>query len=97
MTYKNNPASCYFSRHWPRLRDSGIGKIIGGYTPLKWESHQSGQYKEDASGESFLFSVSLNEKYPVTDKQKATWQHKDWGPTLGGGCDLILYDKCKSY
>ena len=79
--------------------ETEFGKIIGGYTPVKWESHQSGQYKEDASGESFLFSVSLNEKYPVIDKQKATYQHKDYGPIFGGGgngCDLYLSDKCNA-
>ena len=76
--------------------ETEFGKIIGGYTPVKWESTQSGQYKEDASGESFLFSVSLNEKYPVIDKQKATLQNKDYGPIFGGGNDLRLYDNCNA-
>ena len=77
--------------------ETEFGKIIGGYTPVKWESPQSWKYKEDASGESFLFSVSLNEKYPVTNKQYATCQSKDYGPTFGSGqCDLYLYDKCNA-
>ena len=47
--------------------ETEFAKVIGGYTPLKWESG-GGSYKEDPSGESFLFSLSLNEKYQLINK-----------------------------
>ena len=38
--------------------------------------------------------MSLNEKYQLIEKKKATYQHKDLGPRFGGGCDLYLSNQC---
>lgn len=36
-----------------------FGKIIGGFTPLAWESKNPAEIVEDPSEKSFIFSISL--------------------------------------
>lgn len=41
------------------------GKLYGGYTPCKWESHLTGEYKIDTHRRSFVFDLNNGIKYPV--------------------------------
>lgn len=69
------------------LRTS-IGKILGGYYDLVWQS--SGGYR--GSNGSFLFSLDANRRYPVglDGVNYAIYDHSSYGPTFGGGHDLFI-------
>ncbi len=66
---------------------------IGGFTPLKWKSTTSGSYCTDNSKESFIFSLTHNDKFTLTLPEYAIFNRQDYGPAFGGGHDLIIYDK----
>ena len=65
-------------------------KIIGGFTPLEWKSTNIDQPEEDNSGQSFLFSITLDEKYPIVDKKYAIYNKNTLGPRFGNGRDICL-------
>lgn len=80
---------------------------IGGFTPLKWFSSKSLEYVGDDSKESFLFSLTHNDKFVLEKKEKAIQNYKQKGPIFGSQ-DLLVYDEanifcesfadiCKSY
>ncbi len=72
--------------------ENSYDKIVGGYTPLAWARDFS--YHEDTSRTSFLFSLTNDDKFPLTDFQWATIYSDDvHGPTFGGGHDLYISDK----
>lgn len=73
-------------------------KVIGGYTPLSWEDQfhrNSTHFKTDFKRETFIFSISDKAKYPLVKslKNKAICCFKGYGPTFGGGYDLLIGDK----
>jgi hypothetical protein len=68
-------------------------KKIGGFTPLKWSSHQNGQYLTDDSKGSFIFSLTQNDKFTLKEPGKAIKIDKDWGPIFGSGRDLAVSSK----
>jgi hypothetical protein len=68
-------------------------KKIGGFTPLKWSSHQNGQYLKDDSKGSFIFSLTHNDKFTLMEPGKAIKNDKDWGPIFGSGRDLAVSSK----
>ena len=71
-------------------------KLIGGFTPLMWE-YPKGEgfvYEEDKSKNSFLFSLSLEEKYPLIYPSNAICNSTKLGPVFGGGSDLEIVDEC---
>lgn len=74
------------------------GKLIGGFTPIAWESPTEGThvYEEDETETSFLFSLTLNEKYPIKPslRQFAVCNTQAYGPLFGGGSDLEIVDEC---
>lgn len=74
-------------------------KIIGGFTPLSWEDQfrkSSTHFKTDFRRETFLFSVTDQAKYPLMKslKNKAICCFSCYGPTFGGGYDLLIGDRC---
>jgi len=74
-----------------------FGYVIGGYTPLNWESTQSDySYVQDVGGTSFLFSITLKRKFPLklTNKLHAICNSSNHGPKFGGGHDLEIVSDC---
>ncbi len=69
-------------------------KKIGGFTPLKWSSPDG--HTADNSKESFIFSLSNNDKFTLQKPEYAICNSKNYGPTFGGGCDLYVCDKANS-
>ena len=72
------------------LIETKFDKVIGGFTPLEWKSTTIDQPEEDSSGQSFLFSISLDEKYPIIDKKYAIYNKNTLGPRFGNGRDICL-------
>ena len=70
------------------------GKTFGGYTPLPWRSPAKGEWEEDASGRSFLFSVDKRERFALTDPKNSIMNYRYDGPVFGYGFDLKLGDDC---
>lgn len=69
-----------------------FGKIIGGYTPLIWYSPEKQERLGDNSKESFLFSLTLKEKYPIVQSEYAIYCNSNSGPNFGKGADLCISD-----
>lgn len=67
-------------------------KKIGGYTPLKWKN-SLGNYENDSSGKSFIFSLTNNHKFTLTTAQYAIYNSSTNGPVFGGGNDICICDK----
>ena len=70
------------------------GKLIGGYTPLKWnhprvENHE---YICDKNRKTFLFSVNMGEKFTISQKEFAICHSKNMGPIFGAGSDFEIVD-----
>lgn len=65
-------------------------KKIGGFTPLTWEKLDKGEYKIDESGESFVFSLTTNDKFTLKNNKCAIANDKAWGPSFGGTKDFLL-------
>ena len=42
---------------------------------------------------SFLFSLTENNKFNLVNKENAIFNHSNYGPTFGGGHDLVIHDK----
>ncbi|XP_064607826.1 interferon-induced protein 44-like [Liolophura sinensis] len=63
------------------------GYIYGGYTSQSWTS--SGTYVQD--GKAFLFSLTNPQKYPVNITAKSVYCNTSYGPTFGGGHDLLFF------
>ena len=73
------------------LVETEFGKKIGGYTPIKWSSN--GGWVIDDSMSTFLFSLTENDKFELTNKFQAVYQYSEYGPLFGAGTDLVIYDK----
>ena len=73
-----------------------FNKKIGGFTPLKWKSTQGDEWSTDNSRESFIFSLTHNDKFTLQQPEKAIRNHQDRGPIFGGGYDLWVTDKSNS-
>lgn len=72
---------------------NNYGKVIGGYTPLSWDS-ATNFYKADKDLQTFLFSMCTNKKYALKDKIKAIYCHGDRGPSFGNGHNLRISNNC---
>jgi hypothetical protein len=70
-----------------------FGKKIGGFTPLKWRSSQHVAKVADDSKESFIFSLTRNDKFTLTQPEQAIYNHQNYGPIFGVGHDLLICDK----
>ena len=71
-------------------------EIIGGFTPLNWESPIERENKYDESGSTFLFSLTLNQKFDIIKKYytSAIINKASFGPIFGVG-DLYLMNNLK--
>ncbi len=70
-----------------------FGKIIGGFNSLGWNSQLNG-YSADNSKKTFLFSVSLKQKFDLIQPMGALYSNPAYGPTFGGGFDIYVSHDC---
>ena len=77
------------------LLENEFGSVLGGYTPLSWKSTEKKEFEDDESMESFLFSVTSGEKFPLLKPEKAISFRKDLAPHFGAGCDLFINSHSK--
>jgi hypothetical protein len=89
------------------IKIKGTDESIGGYNPLKWESHNDGKWV--GTKDSFIFSFKriYNFKDPILSYVKNTYRalyyRKIYGPTFGddielytdGNDELKEYDYCR--
>ena len=73
------------------LIETEYGKIIGGYTPLAWNSSKK-HWAADKSMGSFIFSLDLKEKFTLNLAQFAIACNPEKGPIFGC-CDICVVDK----
>ena len=73
---------------------TNFGKIIGGFSPLKWNHpvNSEHEYVGDKSRKTFLFSLNLEEKFSLIKEKYATCHAKNMGPIFGAGSDLEIVD-----
>lgn len=57
---------------------------------MLWDGTKNGEYIIDNTGESFIFSLTNRDKFLLTDISTAIWNHANYGPTFGGGADLLI-------
>jgi hypothetical protein len=69
---------------------------IGGFTPLKWSSQGTGAWIADNSKESFIFSLTHNDKFTLQIPGDAIYTGPGYGPIFGCGNDFRVYDKANS-
>lgn len=72
------------------LIETEYGKVIGGYTPLAWNSSKK-HWAADKSMCSFIFSVDMQEKFNLNLAQFAIACNPEKGPIFGC-CDICLVD-----
>jgi hypothetical protein len=80
------------------------GNVFGGFTPVKWETRTSDNFKADDSGTSFLFTIknpfSVPEKkfaLKPDQKQFAIFCSPAYGPAFGNGFDLAVSDQSNTH
>jgi len=74
------------------IKSQTYGRIFGGYTEQTWNH---GGFKRDEY--AFLFSLTHNEKYPVSQPQFAIYGHSNYLAIFGGsGHDICIYDNSNS-
>jgi hypothetical protein len=73
---------------------TNFGKLIGGFSPLKWNhpSKDAYEYITDKSKNTFLFSLNLGEKYSITNEKYAICHANNMGPIFGAGSDFEIVD-----
>jgi hypothetical protein len=64
---------------------------IGGFTPLKWSS--SGGYAAGNLNETFIFSLTHNDKFTSNQPEYAIYNDHNTGPRMGGGADFRICNK----
>lgn len=72
------------------LIETEYGKVIGGYTPLAWNSSKK-HWAADKSMTSFIFSIDLREKFNLNLAQFAIACNPEKGPIFGC-CDICIVD-----
>jgi hypothetical protein len=78
------------------------GNIFGGFTPVEWESPDSGKYKADDSQKSFIFTLKNPHNIPprrfalmAEEKHTAIWCGFGFGPWFGD-YDMGVDDNCNA-
>ena len=73
------------------------GRRFGGYSTMSFGQSSVGANYCRAPG-SFIFNLSNQKKYNLNDElnNNAIYRHNSYGPSFGGGYDLIIYNSCKS-
>lgn len=74
---------------------TNYNKVIGGFTPLKWDlpKMENHEYIYDKTGKTFLYSVDMEEKYKLMQKDFAICNASQMGPIFGAGSDLEIMDE----
>ena len=70
------------------LFETTNGYIFGGYISISWESPSSWVFKGNDDN-AFIFSVNNKLKFPILNKSKVIYNHKDYGPDFGSD-DIYL-------
>ena len=60
---------------------------------MKWKTTQSDEWFTDNKKDSFIFSLTHNDKFTLQQPENAIWNHPNYGPRFGSGCDLKVHDK----
>lgn len=68
---------------------TNTGKIIGGYTPLSWQSGRN-VGEVDSSKKTFIFCLDDGKMFPLTDGAVAITNRENSGPVFGQGEIEIL-------
>jgi hypothetical protein len=76
--------------------ETEFNKKIGGFTPCAWDSPQYSEYEADNLKESFIFSLTNNDKFTLRTQERAAFHCSIYGPTFGLGFDLHVCDKADS-
>lgn len=71
--------------------ETEFGKVIGGYTPVAWSSNKK-HWSADKTLKSFIFSLSMREKFGLNLAQFAIANNPEKGPIFGC-CDICVFDK----
>jgi hypothetical protein len=71
--------------HTLTLCETVHGKVIGGYNALFWDNSRHSKYETDESGNSFIFSLSNNDKFTVDKSKSAIYHYYPHGPWFGPG------------
>ena len=61
---------------------------------MKWTSQ--GDWAADNSKESFIFSLTHNDKFTLQKPDNAIYNNSSFGPNFGFGSDILVYDKANS-
>jgi hypothetical protein len=71
---------------------TSLNKVVGGYASVGWTGARCSGGTSDAG--AFLFSVTNNHKHTLLANQagNALWDCSTYGPTFGGGFDLLVRD-----
>ena len=70
------------------LIKSAGNRRFGGFTSVQWTSSTNGEYKDDPN--AFLFSLDKQKIYSYKKNGKAIYCYKDYGPSFGAGCDILI-------
>ena len=79
------------------IRSQAGSYLFGWWTPLSWNSQ--GRYVADASARTFIWTLTnpagLPAKYNIKPSltQNAIFGNPSYGPILGYGHDIVVYDK----
>ena len=71
--------------------ETEFGKVIGGFTPIAWSSTKK-HWAADKQLKSFVFSLSMKEKFNLNLFQFAIANNPEKGPIFGC-CDICIVDK----
>lgn len=72
------------------LINDGVSRVVGGYSPLSWNSSGTYNFTADAAARTaFLFNLTDALLY-AQFAPRQTYNHADYGPTFGGGHDLYI-------
>ncbi|KAF0421273.1 kinase-like protein [Gigaspora margarita] len=71
------------------LKVNGTDEILGGYNPIQWKKANN---KYARTADSFIFSLKPQNSIfsRVSNKDKAIYYDRDFGPSFGGSNDLFL-------
>jgi hypothetical protein len=72
-----------------------FGKTIAGYSHYKWNAANS-NWVHSENKKTFLLSFDKAEKYVPQDRQYLIYCDPGYGPTFGGGHDLVLHGGCNA-
>lgn len=73
---------------------TNAGKVIGGYTPLTWQSGRNVE-EIDSNKKTFLFSLAEGKMFPLKNDAIAITNKDNFGPIFGRN-ELVIVDDCNA-